>query len=187
MKKIIITLTISLITYFASAQIKKGQFLVGGNATFSSNENGGQKTSQFNISPNAGYFFMNKLAGGLKLNLGYGKSDMFGVKNTATNYGISPFVRYYILPASNKVNVFAEASYGWGKSKDKSRDFTARSTYNGYSFLIGPTFFITPNIAIEITGGYSGNQYKDKSGDISVPGKSKERLFQAGVGFQIHL
>lgn len=187
MKNTILIFTVLLAGYTASAQINKGQFLVGGNAAFSSNDNTGQKTSQLNLSPNVGYFFINKLAGGVKLNLGYNKSEMYGVKNTGSNYGISPFVRYYFLPASSKVNLIAEASYGWGRSKDKAPDFTTKSTYNGYSFLVGPTFFITPNIAIEVTGGYTGNRYRDKSENLNINSKSKERLFQAGIGFQIHL
>lgn len=186
MKKALFILISFFIGATSFAQINKGQYLVGGNAAFSGYDDNGHKSSQLTIAPNAGYFFINKLAGGLKLNLGYGSFKISGEKATTSSYGVSPFVRYYILPAANKVNLFAQASYGWNKSRNKYPDYTSRSTFNSYSFAAGPAFFVTPNISVELTAGYTNSQYKNKNYD-NTTSKSKEKLFQVGVGFQIHL
>ena len=172
--------------FSAFSQINKGQFLVGGSGSFSSNDQNNVKSTSVTLSPNAGYFFLNKLAGGVDLTLHNSVSKAGTEKNTMNGYGISPFVRYYVLPASNKINLFAEASYGWAKGKNKYLTHQAyTTTANSYSFSAGPAFFITPNLALEISAGYTQNEYRAK--DNGFTSKSKEKLFQAGVGFQIHL
>ncbi|MGN6435468.1 MAG: outer membrane beta-barrel protein [Agriterribacter sp.] len=188
MKKALLIFTSFLIGSIAFAQINRGQFLVGGNGTFTSSNNAGYKSSQLTLSPGAGYFFMDKLAGGLNVNFGRNRSKQAGVKSTSATYGISPFVRYYVLPATSKINLFGQASYTWGKSDNISNNiYTGKSTFNGYSISAGPTIFITRNIAVELTAGLTNNYHRSKSSYNNSTNKFKEKLFQIGVGFQIHL
>lgn len=63
-----------LISTFASAQIQKGQFLIGGNITFESIKSEyssmpANKSTNIFIAPDAGYFIINKLAAGLRLDI----------------------------------------------------------------------------------------------------------------------
>src|SRR5258708_35660342 len=105
-------LTVSVIA--ASAQINQGQWLVGGNVNFTSSKQGDAKLTHINFSPDAGYFFINNFAGGLRLNVSSDKPDG---GDASTIFTVAPFVRYYFLPSAQKVNVFADAQYGFGSGK----------------------------------------------------------------------
>src|SRR4051812_2434681 len=98
MKKYVLTALVAVSSLVASAQTGKGQWLVGGNASFNHSKVDETKTSQITFSPNAGYFFINNLAGGLRLNLQSttNKASGEGVdyKQTSTSTSIAPFVRY---------------------------------------------------------------------------------------------
>jgi hypothetical protein len=81
-----------------NAQITKGHWLVGGDASFLSSKteseiNGNtSETSFLIITPNIGYFFIDKLAVGLDLQFSFvdpGKSV------NSQSYGFNPFLRYY--------------------------------------------------------------------------------------------
>lgn len=161
---------------------------MGGSGAFSSKERNGIESSRIELSPNVGYFFLDKLAGGLDFTITNGKTKFgAGDKTTQNTYGISPFVRYYVLPASNKVNFFAETSYGWGRYKSKTSYLESTLTNNVSSFSIsaGPAIFITPNVAIELTAGYGQSTYKIRYNNSTD--KSTDKQFQVGIGFQIHL
>ena len=69
-------ITIAFVSFSLNSfsQITKGNWLVGGSGTYSSTKyNSAQsidgKTSTFQISPNIGYFFVDKLACGVVSNL----------------------------------------------------------------------------------------------------------------------
>jgi hypothetical protein len=71
MKKSVLVLSLLMSSLFSFSQINKGQWLVGGSVGFESSKTGDiddSKETTFNFSPNAGYFFINNLAGGLRVN-----------------------------------------------------------------------------------------------------------------------
>src|SRR5262245_15818491 len=113
--KILLLLSLSLgLAIIAKSQINKGQFLVGGNASFETvkydGENvAGYKTTTFVFSPNVGYFIIPKFAGGLRLNFSSYKQNP--PDYTQTIIFLSPFLRYYLLSQKQKVNVLVDASY----------------------------------------------------------------------------
>lgn len=188
MQKTLLSLIVLFSTFSGFAQINKGQFLVGGTGSFYSKDQNSTKSTNFTLSPNVGYFFLDKLAGGISTNLGYTHTKFsIDQKISTKNYTISPFVRYYVLPASNKVNFLAQASYGWGKGTTSYSSNDAKFKVNSdfFSFAAGPVFFITPNVAAELTAGYGQTHYKSESS--SMENKSKNKNFQLGIGFQIHL
>lgn len=187
MQKILLMLIVFLSASTGFAQINKGQFLAGGSGSFSNKDVDGIKSNNFTLTPNAGYFFMNKLAGGISLSFGNTRTKMSDERITLNGYGVSPFVRYYVLPTANKVNLFAQASYGWGKSVSSStyNNSKYKTNFNSFSFSAGPTFFVNRNVAIELTAGY--NQTHSKSKYDGSTFNSKNKNFQVGVGFQIHL
>src|SRR6476469_5325994 len=69
MKKMIFFILLAFITTTSFAQIYQGQWMVGGNLSLQESKYGdvsGTKITQFNTSPDIGYFFINNFAGGLR-------------------------------------------------------------------------------------------------------------------------
>lgn len=175
---VLVTITM---TTFVSAQIYQGQWMVGGDAGFNSSKYGDIDETQsttFDLNPDVGYFFINNLAGGLRFSL---NSIKFEDEDEAeSTYSLAPFLRYYFLPAAQKVNVFGEASYGVGSTGQGDKE-----SFNLYAFRAGPSIFLTPNVGLEITLVYSS-----EGGDFYESiGGNDDRLnsFGLNVGFQIHL
>jgi hypothetical protein len=176
MKRLFFAASLLLSSHFIFAQINQGQWLVGGNASFQSSKYGdvdASKVTNLTFSPNAGYFFINNLAGGLRLTI---ESEKFKEADDATSsFLFAPFVRYYFLPAANKVNVFGDASYGFGSMKDGESE-----SFNQFTISAGPAIFLSPNAALEFA-----LQYASAGGDAI--GDDRYNSFGVNVGFQIHL
>jgi len=175
MKKILFAAILMTSAYAVSAQTNKGQWLAGGNVSFKSESDGpndSQKSTTFQLSPDAGYFFIDNLAAGIRLN--YEHFKVKSAPNANTLFFAGPFVRYYFLPKAQKLNIFADGSYGWGSNK-----YGTSQSINGYSFMAGPAFFVTPNTALEFSLGYQSLKYEGNS--------DRNNTFSVNVGFQIHL
>jgi len=142
MKKIsILALSILFINFKSNCQITKGNWLFGGNISFSSTKSssdlGSNTVYAIQASGNAGYFFIDKFAAGIKPNIlvDHGK----GIQNFAsTSSSFGPFLRYYFLPTDVRTNLFAEGSYAYGIS---SVGYGNTGHSNIYSFAAGPVFF----------------------------------------------
>jgi len=176
MKKVLLAVGLLVSSHAMFAQINKGQWLVGGNVAFDSRKIGDYKETTFEINPNAGYFFINNFAGGLRL--GYTSDKVKGDGDATTSFSAAPFLRYYFLPAAQKVNVFADGSYGFAKvgSSDKKSG-------NYYAIMAGPAVFLSPNTALEFALYYKslgGDAFKNAAGD-------RDNHFGVNIGFQIHL
>ena len=95
----LITATFILISISATSQITKGNFMVGGNALFSQNQQftnlSPEKYNSLNIQviTNGGYFFINNLAIGAKLGYeGQFVKYATGFNYNTISYGV--FTRY---------------------------------------------------------------------------------------------
>jgi hypothetical protein len=177
MKKILFVTLFAVCASGAFAQINKGQWLAGGNVAFQYNKTGNSKYTQFNVSPDAGYFFIDNFAGGLRVNVDTYKSKINDVETgKQTTFSIAPFVRYYFLPSGQKVNIFADADYSFGSTKYGNAESTS---VNGFGFMAGPAIFLTPNTALEFTVGYNSIKYEGSS--------NRTNSIRVGAGFQIHL
>jgi hypothetical protein len=177
MKKILIAALLFTFSQTSFSQINQGQWLLGGSAGFESGKFGDVSTSKFtsvNFSPDAGYFFIHNLAGGLRVNI---QSTKFKDEDASSSLLFAPFVRYYFLPVAQQVNIFADASYGFGSSKDGG----SSQGFNQYSIAAGPAIFLTPHSALEFT-----LQYRSMGGD-AYGGNDRQKNFGVNVGFQIHL
>jgi Outer membrane protein beta-barrel domain len=173
MKKVLFAALLLVGTSTAFSQVNQGQWLVGGNAGFRSSKQGEGKMTSFNFSPDAGYFFINNFAGGLRINLE--SSKVKGADESESQFTVAPFLRYYFLPAAKKVNVFADAEYGFGSAKDGES-----ASINEYKIQAGPAVFLSQSAALEFTlyyASFGGKAYGD------------DRMSHIGlnVGFQIHL
>lgn len=173
MKKVLFAALMTIAAQGVFAQVNKGQWLAGGEVGFDTEKYGEAKWSSFTLSPKAGYFFMDKLAGGLR-------ADFTSVKpkggDAESDLLIAPFVRYYFLGAAEKVNVFADASYGFGSVKDGGESLGQ----NAYAISAGPAIFLSPNTALEFA-----LQYRSAGG--KAYGDERRNAFGLKIGFQVHL
>jgi opacity protein-like surface antigen len=196
MKRLLLLTCLVSITSASFSQINKGQWLIGGNASFSSDKkdlpaaNGITKynLTAFQLSPNAGYFITDKLAAGARISLASFKSEYDNVAwtewtETLNTVSLSPFIRYYFLPKTERLNLFADAGYTYGRVKSTSKfstnSNTSKATTNGYYISAGPAIFLTQNTALELTLSYN---YSKQNNHVN-----NDRKFMVGVGFQIHL
>ena len=102
MKKLLFALFLMISASQLSAQINKGQWLAGGSIGFNAYGNSGASlgdVTSFTVSPDAGYFFIHNLAGGLRIDFQTSNRKLY---NAYTQYVISPFLRYYFLPRPKK-------------------------------------------------------------------------------------
>lgn len=170
---------ILFVSLSANAQITKGNWMVGGSASYSTsnttNQQGDKLSSGIGLSinPNLGYFFIDQLAGGTQLNFNYGKPSG-GYSNTS--YSISPFLRYYFLKPDKIINIFTEISYGYGISKSQN---DKSSFVRGYSLKAGPVIYVNSSVGLELTANYNSSYLEQTNNNYNH--------FTIGLGFQIHL
>jgi len=136
----------------STAQLTKGQWMVGGSGDLSytsnvhktANSNDNVQQTAYNIFPGAGYFFIDRFVAGLQGNFSsskstekknggsngfyYGGSD----ETLAQGAGIGLFARYYLYKPVSIFNVFAQAAYTYNSIKE-----TSHSVY-GSSGPYGP-------------------------------------------------
>ena len=175
MKRILTIGIFSLFAFTASAQIGRGQILLGGNVSYSSKTTevptGDDFTvNTFSFSPGIGYFFVNKLA------LGGRYTGSINKVNGGTNerHVISPFLRYYLLNRYSKTNFFVDGSYSTGTYKSG----TVKRSIQGYGVSGGPVVFVGSNVGLEFTVSYLADK---------MEGGYWNKTIQGGVGLQIHL
>jgi len=157
------------------SQISKGFWMFGGTGEFSSgkvvNNDLLNIATTLQLKPKAGYFFVDKLAGGLSVNFFYQKSSAGGPMSKSYSLGVGPFARYYFLEKSKRVNILTEL-HG-ALLSDLGSD--SRSVEFGFSG--GVAVFLNSSVAIEFLPGYQG--LRDKS--IS------SNYFITKIGIQVHL
>lgn len=174
MKKAILPLLFLLMTQVVSAQVTKGNFLVGGSVSFHSTKysEGDGSVGKFIFMPDAGYFFAERFAAGLR-------ASYTNISNEGDHYNdllIGPFARYYFLPAAQKTNIFLEGNFLFGSEKFEGFDSESKTQFG---LAAGPAFFLNPHVAVEATLNWQTLKYKDDEGRYNT--------FGVSVGFQIHL
>ena len=180
MKKIILTLTTILASFFSNAQDSKGnsnggqtaegKWLieantnfgtpVGSNTSFSYVSTDGD--SVYNFGAEAGYFVIDDLA--IKLGLGYGgvKTDLFDTNVFSYKIG----AKYYI------VSQFPiQVDYSGASIKDADENPSYLGMQAGYAWFLGDNVSIEPGLRYNL----SLNQ-----------NYSKADTFQLNIGFALH-
>lgn len=175
-----------LIITISNAQITEGNWMVGGNGSFSSKENYNNnnksdkgQVNELDISANLGYFFIDNLAIGTRI--GYSNyiipnSDGSGDRYWL-NYGV--FSRYYFLKPEKIMNIFIDGSYFLGQNSFGSGFDSFKNEINGYSFTAGPVVYFNSSVSMELALKYSSTKFSINN--------STENNFQVGIGFQIYL
>lgn len=174
MKNIFLALFLFCIYSVSNAQITQGNILAGGAVSFTSQKysGAGGSTNVLHIMPDAGYFFADKIAGGIRASF----TDYSDAVDSYRDLLIGPFARYYFLPVAQKTNIFLEGSFAAGIQKYDGFDAESKSQFG---FSAGPAFFLNPHVAVEATLNWSSLKYKDDNGRFNT--------FGLAIGFQVHL
>ncbi len=187
----IITIALLFITSLTQGQITKGNWLVGGNGNIRTDKptgvaGGDTKYTFITLNNNLGYFFTNKFAGGLKLELQKGSSkdpqpDQTVIILKQGNYSIGPFVRYYYLNLEKRGNIFNEISYGYRRyfSKSGTDSYQKAGSDNKFNISLGGVLFLNTTVGVEVIGTYSSS----KRNEIDAGSNS----FSLNIGLQLHL
>ncbi len=156
------------------AQVTKGNFLLGGNLSFEYSKHTEEEEgiSQLTLKPDGGYFFMDRIAAGLHV-------DMSLTGNRGDKYVtlmVGPFIRYYFLPEAKKINVLAEADFMFGSEKYSGISSEGKTAIG---LSAGPVFFISPQVGMETLLNWHTLKYANDEGRINSLGLS--------VGLQVYL
>lgn len=179
MKSIFLSIAICFFTIFSFGQITKNNWMIGGNASFSSLKSSSTaslryKQTSIQISPIVGYFIKDKFAVGIKPSLIYGSNT---IANSSTVFNIGPFIRYYLLNSEKIVNIFSEASYAYGSISDKGQG--TKQTSNSFSFSAGPVIYFNSSVGLEFSLMYTSSKIN------GFDGNNNEIKFGAGFLFYL--
>lgn len=164
----------------ANSQITKGNWLVGGNGSFTTFKVVDEKTRYLQLSSNIGYFLFDKFAAGLKPSYVYTKAgggSTFFSKSSGIYFG--PFARYYFLTADKPFNILLEGSYQHGIEKKGDDYITTNYSLNTFSIAAGPVIYFNTSVGLEFLVGYGQTKYTTE--------EHFESRFQMGIGLQVHL
>jgi hypothetical protein len=154
----------------SNAQIEIGNWMMGGSGGISNYKSKSvgysQEGTNIFISPNVGYFLIDKL------NLGASVSLSFYNPSATKTYGLSPYVRYYFLEKEKQINLFSEVGYGFQKQIHSS------ATLQTFDLKAGTVIFLNSSVGLEVT-----LNYKNSKNNLDY----QTRLLFLGIGFQIHL
>ena len=183
MKKILLVGLGCTLATAAMAQTEKGARFIGANLGDLSYSRGKQNygNSRFSVSlfPSVGVFVANNFLLGANLELGYSSikpGNSSGDYSTRIlQYGVSPFVRYY-LPSTSVHRFFGQVSAGvlgqtawypnyYDGERQSSTNFASR-----YGVAVGYNYFLTPGAALEVVAGYGHNTNRNafSAGALSV-------------------
>jgi hypothetical protein len=167
-----------LLTASSYSQITKGFWMFGGNGSFENSKTnypqGQIKVTNIRISPNAGYFLVDKFAAGLRIDLLHTKGGSITPPYSRyTTLQVGPYLRYYFLNTDKRFNLLSEAgvSYITNKASD------SRNNSFEFNSLAGAVVFLNSSVGIEMLAGYKAGKSE------SIPYNSLSFL----VGLQIHL
>ncbi|HVX51281.1 MAG TPA: hypothetical protein VHB48_14035 [Chitinophagaceae bacterium] len=193
MKKIYVLFFACFITVVrVNAQLTRGSWLAGGTISFGyikvTADNASNyyqsKTTSLEVLPVGGYFVINKLCAGVDVGYNYSHNNFNGLTHTTTDLlkqtgydntsglVLSPFLRYYLLPAVKKVNVIISGQYSYVYSFQHNQEQTVssnfgiwsaseykfKSHYHEYAVGGGPVWFLNRVIAAEFIALYTFTQ-----------------------------
>lgn len=166
-----------LFTITTNAQITKGNWMVGGDASYTNSKviNANDKIigsgNSIRVFPNIGYFIIDKFALGINGNFNYGKSNG---SPSNIGFGVGPFARYYFLKSEKRINLLTEANYNYYSSKTQGFDSSNGSSYR---LKAGPVIYFNSSVALEMSLNYISENFSNNT----------SKYFIVGFGFQIHL
>jgi len=181
LKTLCFIISTSFIVINANSQVTKGNWMLGGAISYAStnynSENYGIPHTAYNlqITPNVGYFFIDKLAAGIKTGI-----RKIGDKRGTnyTDFNVGPFCRYYLLNPEKMVNILAEGGYQFGFEKGTTSTKTLKNTF---TFSCGPAVYLNTIVGMEFLVTYSTYKFS------GTQGNHNNNTIMFGLGLQIHL
>lgn len=191
MKKLI-TLAFVFLTISASAQLDKGVWLVGGTGSLLASKveytipamSYAYSADKLNISisPNIGYFLMDKFALGIKSSYNKDKSEVNdGGYSNENRFSLGPFARYYFLEKDKQYNILSALSYQYGFYWIKP----SKGNSNTFNVAAGSAVYFNNSVGLEFLVGYYSTKETVRIGDNN--NIVKQNGMQMSIGFQIHL
>ena len=173
----------------AKCQLDKGTWLIGGFGNFTSTKDSYESLGNFpdnkfttiKISPDIGYFLVDKFSGGLRISYSLDKLQVLtpgGSNGSIKRFEFGPFARYYFLEKDKQVNILTEVSYQYGLYYAKP----TKGSINSFSFLAGPVIYFNTSVALEFLLGYYS-----RIEDVTSQYRDSRKAFQIALGFQFHL
>jgi outer membrane protein len=173
-KQYIVLLLLLFSSSILFAQVEKGKWLLAcysnlgldiGKYKWESSDGGiasEYKYTEFNVSPMAGYFVIDKLAAGLFMDYQYYKDVATDDNDTykENSFIIGPFAKYYIMEYKH-IWPFVGAGIGFGSGKygwDGSDEYKWKIL--NYRIGAGAAYFLNDNVGLELSLGY--NYYAEK-------------------------
>lgn len=188
-----------------SAQVtRQGNFILGSTVGFSSASSkvvqdkgsGAEDTQnpysiQLSLAPSIGYFLVDNVPLGIRLDYTFGKvKDQSGKRTEDSNVLFGPFARYY-LPMNNNMYFFGEAGFGFGNSRD-TKDLetgTQKINTNLFSFGIGPgvTIIATNAVGLEALVKYNYARSKFDTEILGVKQNTTSNTNQISISLGVQL
>lgn len=189
MKKLLFSLILITSLLNVKGQITQGNWLAGGTGKFysftsqysSATYSNEASYTQIDLSPNFGYFVVDKLAFGIKPTFSSIRGEVTTVGGLSTNvqrYWIGPFGRYYFLDEGKQANIVTDVSYQFGLFNAGGQ----KGDLKTFSAMAGPVIFFNSSVGLELLLGYSYSKE-----DVEGYQKETRKGFQVSIGFQIHL
>ncbi len=181
--KSIFTITGLLFFTSAFAQLDKNTWQTGGeikfrwysNASSSEGFSASAAYRELYFAPSVGYFLADRFVTGLRPGISLLRYKSGG---TGERYFAGPFVRYYLLPGSKRVNLAAETSFSAGLVYYSGKK---EGSLTRFSVSAGPVLFISHSAAIELQIGYKLEKEKQSQLQFDFSG------LHTAIGFQLYL
>lgn len=164
MKKLLLTLTaVAGLTVASKAQeitgFQKGNFIIEGNLGLKNVDDKTEQIKQknFDFNPKVGYFVTDRIAVGVKFNVGNETVDRYATgverKNSGNVFTAGVFGRYYFLEVGNRFKTYADVNVDYLTSSSKVTVLgttTKNPNENGFGLngAIGANYFLTDKIAV---------------------------------------
>jgi hypothetical protein len=189
MKQFILSIPILIVAFTSNSQQTKRTWLVGGTGGFSSMKNTYSSNTYYQssdvidikISPNIGFFIMDKFGLGIRASFSKYKAEVTTPGGGFTNvnrFELGPFARYYFLEKESQYNLLSEVCYQYGIYRFKPD----KGNINTFSVLAGPVVYFNTVVGLEFLIGY----YK-RTEDVNNSFKTGQKGFQITIGLQVHL
>lgn len=177
MKPFFITPFLFFIFTSTNGQITKNSWLVGGSGTFSlqniNQTTNTAKASFIDLAPNIGYFFIDKMAGGMRVRFQNSRIKTPTSTSNSPTLAIGPYFRYYFLSKENRINLLSEIGYSYND------DLRNTSSVNTFNIAAGPVIYFNSTVGLEFTANYQVINFKPDNGNV--------KTFFISIGLQVHL
>jgi outer membrane protein len=186
-KQYIILMLLCICSSILFAQIEKGKWYLAANSNLgldigktkyesSNGVNSEYKYTEFNFSPSAGYFVIDKLAAGLFIDYEYYKDIDQDDNDTwkENSFIIGPFAKYYIIEYKKLwPYVGVGVGFGSGKSESNGEEY---EKYKMSTFRIGggATYFVSDNVGFDLFLGYNRDVDKYENSDAAKSASSSD-------------